>query len=153
MRSMEELSPEHASVVTRPDPRLLILEIGGTNKASKPSALPSSAVVINAARLPNPHTPINRKTLDLSAASIVDWMENKDAQANGHMEAMVSRAKAAFSAQRSVRVECYGGAHRSQAVAWKILSAMDKLSLDQVNVVCVDCDPLPELAQFVCASS
>lgn len=146
---MEEPSPDHASAVTRPRPRPLILEIGGTNKSAKPSALTASAVVINAARLPNPHTPINRKTLDPSAASIVDWMAEKDIQSNDHMEAMVSRAKAAFSAQRSVRVECYGGAHRSQAVAWKILESMDKLSLDQVNVVCVDCDPLPEIEPFV----
>jgi RNase adaptor protein for sRNA GlmZ degradation len=109
-------------------------------------------VVIDAAKLPNPYTPINSKALDLSAPKIIDWMENKSPNTTAHMQAMVDRAKSAFSSQRSVRVQCYGGAHRSQALAWKILESMDRLTIADVQVVCLDCEPLPELASFVRAS-
>ena len=146
---MEQASDVPASSVTRPQPPPLILEIGGTKKSSKPSALSASAVVIDAAKLPNPYTPIQTKTLELSAPRIIDWMETKNTKANEHMQSMIDRARAAFSTQRSVRVECYGGAHRSQALAWKIIDSMDSLSISQVQVVCLDCDPLPELAPFV----
>jgi RNase adaptor protein for sRNA GlmZ degradation len=146
---MEDTNEDMPRTVTQYARSQLILEIGGTNKSSKPSALPPSAVVIDAAKLPNPYTPLNRKTLEISAPKIVEWMAVKSPQANDHIAAMVEHARAAFSAQRSVRVECYGGAHRSQAVAWKILESLDELSLTEVAVVCVDCDPLPELAPHV----
>ena len=105
--------------------------------------------MIDAAKLPNPYTPISQKVLDLSAPKIVDWMETKSARASDHMEQMAQRAAEEFASLRSVRVECYGGAHRSQAVAWKILQFMDTLSIVDVQLVCLDCEPLPELTPYM----
>ena len=126
----------------------LVLEVGGTSNSSKPSSLPPSAVVIDAAKLPNPYTAIDKKLLDLSAPKIVDWMEVTHPNARDHIEKIVERAKAAFSCDRSVRVECFGGAHRSQAVAWKILDAIDELAIYDVGAVCPDDEPLPELLPY-----
>jgi RNase adaptor protein for sRNA GlmZ degradation len=149
---MEQPVQVDSCAVTHTDHRPLTLEVGGTNKSSKPSNLPASAVVIDAAKLPNPYTAINSKALDLSAPKIIDWMETKNANTNTHLEAMIYRAKAALSSRRSVRVHCFGGKHRSQALAWKILQSLDKLTLAEVEVICLDCAPLPELEAFVRAS-
>jgi RNase adaptor protein for sRNA GlmZ degradation len=75
-------------------------------------------------------------------------MEAKHPKASQNIEQMTQRAKAAFLDERSVRVECYGGPHRSQAVAWKILESMQTLKISEVDLVCLDCEPLPELTPY-----
>lgn len=130
----------------------LTLEVGGTTKSSTPTELPPSCLIVDTRKLPNPYNCINRNTLEASAPAIIDWMSIKSPQTDSLIQQMVERAKGAFGAQRSVRVQCYGGKHRSQAVAWKILEALDQSVTEHVDVVCLDGEPLPELAPYVRAN-
>jgi len=120
-------------VVGRP----LLLEVGGTKSTCKKSQLPTTAKIFDAKQFPNPHQALLRGELELSAQSIFEWME-----------AMVSSAVEELRSGRSVRVECFGGAHRSQAVAWKVLQSLQFLcpsAAEKVSVVVLDADPLSEL--------
>lgn len=135
-----------ACTATQPSIRRLKLEIGGTKNTSVPSTLDKDAIVIDVKKLPNPYTLISKNLLASSAPDIIDWMSMKSPKTEEYLQEFVSRAQAAFSENRSVRVECYGGAHRSQAVAWKILTA----AKSDVQVMCLDCVPLPELLAFIC---
>ena len=148
-RSHSEIS-ERSEVISTPAieqpsqlPMALVLEIGGIKPKSKPSALPPSAVVIDAQRLPNPYTLIKQGTLLPTAEAILEWIIlAKSPKAGIDINKMVDLAKTAFSSGHSVRIQCYGGAHRSQAVAWKVLSAIEPGMRDRIQVVCLDAPPL-----------
>lgn len=132
--------------------QMLTLEIGGTNSRSLQSKLGPSAQVLDALKLPNPYTPLSKKVLELSAPKIVEWMVAKEPRAAPALDSMVSTAKMALYTQRSVRVQCYGGAHRSQAVAYAILKSLDADVAKRINVVCLDATPLPELEPYISAN-
>ncbi|MBE35047.1 MAG: hypothetical protein CMI16_05750 [Opitutaceae bacterium] len=123
----------------------LILEIGGSKSDSKPSGLPQNAVIIDAKKLPNPYTTIARGTLAPLPGAIIDWIIAKSPGAGEEIDMMVNRATSAFVLDRSVRIQCYGGAHRSQAIAWKILQSLDPELAAGVRVVCLDA---PRLVEF-----
>lgn len=129
---------------SKPAPSLkLTLEIGGNKQNSQPSKLPPSAKKIMADKLPNPYTPIGRQTLEASPPVIFDWMTAKDPTAVAKIDEMIVQAKTAFNTGRSVRVECYGGAHRSQTVAWLILRALEPGLRERVEVDALDAELLP----------
>ena len=110
------------------------------------------AKVIDAFKLPNPHTPLSKKVLELSAPKIVEWMMHKEPRAGPALDLMVATAKTAFYTHRSVRVQCYGGAHRSQAVAYSVLKSLDPDIAKRIKVVCLDAKPLPELESYMSAN-
>jgi len=131
-------------VVGRP----LLLEVGGTKSTCKKSQLPTTAKIFDAKQFPNPHQALLRGELELSAQSIFEWMEANGKKTQQRMEDMVSSAVEELRSGRSVRVECFGGAHRSQAVAWKVLQSLQFLcpsAAEKVSVVVLDADPLSEL--------
>ena len=148
-RPETDLPVHHQMCAVTPYPSRLVLEVGGTKRSCAPSDLQAGAVVIDAAKLPNPYTPISKGVLPLSAPAIVEWMMVKDQRASGNMEKMVACAQDAFASQRSVRVQCFGGAHRSQAVAWKIITSLNAETVARVHVVCLDHHALPELVPYV----
>jgi predicted protein tyrosine phosphatase len=154
---MASLADEPPASATHPnlsgeDAPVLTIEIGATNAKSLPSHLEKSAHVIDAFKLPNPHTPLSKKVLELSAPKIVKWMTEKEPRAGPALESMVATAKMALYTQRSVRVQCYGGAHRSQAVAYSILQSLDADVVKRIKVVCLDATPLPELQPYISAN-
>lgn len=119
-------------------PQCLVLEIGGSKQLSQPSRLPNSAVVIKTEKLPNPYTAIHRGTLEASPMAIFEWMGNNKATTSDEIDDMIVCASAAFNAGSPVRVECYGGAHRSQTVAWLILRALDPGLRERIRVDVLD---------------
>jgi len=128
-----------------PLPKHLVLEIGGVKSTSNPSLLPPSAVVIDARMLPNPYTPIKRGILEPTPSAILEWMIlAKPRKASTAIDNMVHKAVSAFVSGLSVRIQCYGGAHRSQTVAWKVLRALNPEVCGRIEVVCLDAPPLCE---------
>ena len=114
------------------------LEVGGTGNKCVKSKLPNTALVINLINLPNPYTAISRKSLEREPNAIIDWMLLSDKTAQSKLESAVERAVHELSEGRSVRLECYGGRDRSQAVAWKVLQSLREDVRKTVVLECLD---------------
>lgn len=92
-----------------------VIEVGGTKPGSKGSLLGHRARCIDVRRLPNPHGVISRGALGENLADIERWVRR--GRGGEMFDAFVGVGAAEVLAGRSVRVQCVGGRHRSQAVA------------------------------------
>ena len=119
-----------------------VLEVGGSKQLSKPSTLPEGSAVIDVSKLPNPYTVIDKKLLAREPQAILDWILDADARSAPVMERVVTQAACELSAGRSVRLQCYGGRDRSQAVAWRVLSTLDASVRDEIEVRVLDAEPM-----------
>jgi RNase adaptor protein for sRNA GlmZ degradation len=121
---------EHSSAPT--------LEVGGTGKSCVASKLPNTALVISLINLPNPYTAISRNSLEREPKAIINWMIASDKKAQSKLESAVEGAVCELTEGRSVRLECYGGRDRSQAVAWKVLHSLREDVRQTVVLECLD---------------
>ena len=126
-----------------------ILEVGGSGKNCVKSTLPATAAVITLTNLPNPYTAISRNCLERNPVAILDWMLVSNTKTHDKLELAVKTAVLELSEGRSVRLECYGGRDRSQAVAWKVLQSLSEEVRRTVKLKCLDASVMEGLAEFV----
>jgi RNase adaptor protein for sRNA GlmZ degradation len=122
-----------------------VLEVGGSKQTSHASTLPAECVVIDLSKLPNPYTVLAKGLLQRQPQAIIDWILLADGRARAVMDRVVPQAAGELAAGRSVRLQCYGGRDRSQAVAWHVLQSLDPATRAGVELRVLDADPMPGL--------
>ena len=100
------------TVQPRSDTPCLYIESGGIKKGSKLVSA-RCEVVVDARRLKNPHTPIKSKRVVDNFDGIKEWLQEEDAKA---WESILQVCRSHLGRGKSVRVQCFGGQHRSFAV-------------------------------------
>lgn len=94
----------------------VFVEVGGVKRGCKPTLLPSTARCVDVQALPNPHSTIVAGSLDENIEAIERWIRLQPRGA-ALFDTFVEEGVREVRAGRSVRVQCFGGRHRSQAVA------------------------------------
>mgnify|MGYP001238427042 CR=1 FL=1 len=122
-----------------------VLEIGGIGPKSAASTISTTSIVVNLIHLPNPYTSISKGILNRTPKDIIEWMILSDPRAATKLEKIIPIITSELINKRSVRLECYGGADRSQAVAWNVLQTLDHETRRFVEVRCLDSTPMNEL--------
>lgn len=105
----------------------LHIEVGGAKPGSRASGIPGCKCV-DVRALPNPFASLEKGTLDNDMESITSWIT---ARQKTKFDRFVNEVLQQLLKQRCVRVQCYGGKHRSAAVA--------NAALDKYNSIRTDC--------------
>ena len=124
------------------------LEVGGSKQNSLPSRLQANAVLLDASKLPNPYTTIDKGILERKPRAIIDWMLAKDTRSKAVLHELTRLGVEELAQGRDVRVQCYGGKDRSQAVACWILDSVGCEIRANVTVSCLDAEPMAELQLY-----
>ena len=104
----------------------LHIEVGGTKPGSRASGIPGCKCV-DVRALPNPFAQLNKGTLENDMHSITSWISARQQTKFDHF---VNEVLQQLLKQRSVRVQCKGGKHRSAAVA---NAALDKYNSNRTD--------------------
>lgn len=110
-----------------PSPKGLHVEVGDVKPGSRPSEIPDCKCV-DVRALPNPCAQIRKRALKNDPDSISHWICEQDAEM---FDKFVNMVLQDLLKQRCVRVQCFGGKHRSVAVAYKAVA--------KYNLVRTDC--------------
>ena len=110
-----------------PSPKGLHVEVGGVKSGSRPSDIPCCKCV-DVRALPNPCAHIENGALPSNLDAITHWLKSKNEL---EFKSFVDQVLQELLKQRCVRVQCYGGKHRSAAVA--------KVALAKYNLMRTDC--------------
>lgn len=97
----------------------------------------NDAVILCATTLPNPYKAIRSCQLQESRVDIETWIRNYSSTSAKKLDCLIKRGCDAVTNNVDVRVECRGGRHRSQVVAFAIAKATG------VQMHAMDAAPLP----------
>ena len=103
------------------------MEVGGVKPGSRASDIPACKCV-DVRALPNPCAQIDKGQIRNNLESITAWILSRQKAA---FDGFVNDVLQQLLKQRCVRVQCYGGKHRSVAVA--------KAALFKYNAMRTDC--------------
>lgn len=108
-----------------------VLEVGGKKKNCRPSRLSTATLCVNAARLPNPYKTIKRGLLAEELGAITSWLVEEKPALFRRLKAVTTSC---LAQGKDVRIQCWGGRHRSQALAHAVLADMQE---DEKEGVCL----------------
>lgn len=121
-----------------PSPKGLHVEVGGVKAGSRASAI-NGCKCVDVRALPNPCAHVEKGKLRSDEDSIANWLVSRQ---KTKFYGFVNEVLQQLLMQRCVRVQCYGGKHRSAAVA-KV--AMDMYNLMRTYNDCMSCGKVVKL--------
>lgn len=111
-----------------------VIEVGGTSKKCHKSTVPRNLRVSVARTLPNPYTAIKTGQLGESHQEIMEWLRAQEGGADA-IDALVQRAENLLQSNDKIRIECFGGKHRSQVIAREVSKRFPVTRVELVDAV------------------
>ena len=110
-----------------------IIEVGGTRKGCRKSTVPAKLTVNLATgrlALPNPHSYIQKHKIEQTHGTILAWLRQRDSQ---KLEEAINTAEQLLKTHDKIRVQCFGGKHRSQVVAAEVAKRFSNVKTDLLD--------------------